>query len=670
MKIDVSTGHTKAPAGTLLVPLVLGGEKGDKVFFLLHSEGKSSKTGDARNMQDECVSVLTHSILDGEGDAYTRLESALKELNGLLKGFQLSDVVEEVHALVGLLEPDGNFHLSHVGRAEAYLIRDGAATQITEYSRGKQPVAFLHIVSGPLEPGDHVMLSSQRLLRTITPAQLAQIAMRGEDAVADIVKDLESEKEVACISHIIVEPSAKTSTAPTRPSARLAGHTRGTRKQGTAAGISGMFSRFVEPAMGGLNAAGGHLLKRMTSAKGKGGNWLSRFLADLSDPARKRRAHLLLLAGLAGLFLIVWMIVQLSLSTQKSQTRGELEALIAQINTDISTADNRKLAGDTDSANAILQRAEDRARQVMANESGLFRSDALNLLDRIRSKKEEMNNIVRVPPRVMATLTAKKADVSAIGMIGLSDGEFLVYDHQNYYRVLLNSVEGPTGLNTEELIVDGVSFPRFQSQVFLTTGNSIIELQNGQTSVMKTEDPNGWVTGADVKTYLRYMYVLSPEKRQIYKYEHLAGRYGPASEYNVSGDLKGAIDMTITGPVYVLKETTAAKPDTPGQHDVIKLLRGEKQNFTIRNLPPGALNGVTKIYKSSPNGNFYFLDPSSKRIVVTTNDGDLGESLYLRQYILDSDQVGKLQDIYADPDDSRLYVLDEKRLYVVDVQGH
>jgi DNA-binding beta-propeller fold protein YncE len=134
----------------------------------------------------------------------------------------------------------------------------------------------------------------------------------------------------------------------------------------------------------------------------------------------------------------------------------------------------------------------------------------------------------------------------------------------------------------------------------------------------------------------------------------------------VSGDLTGALDMTIAGPVYVLKDTSLVSGKA-GDRDIVKLLRGEKQTFSIRNMPPGALNNTTKMIKGQ-NGNFYFLDPKGKRIIVSTNDGDIGDSLYLKQYVFDAEQVGTLQDLSVDPDGSRLYVLDEKKIYVVDLQ--
>ncbi|MEQ1849473.1 MAG: hypothetical protein ABL890_02700 [Candidatus Peribacteraceae bacterium] len=673
MQIEIWTGQTKASAGTLLQPVVLGTEGEERAFLLFQSEGDDSGIDQLRS---ECVSVLKHAVLESEGDGYTRLESALKELNGLVKGFLLSDVVQDVHAVVGLLETDGSLHVSHIGRAEAYVVRDGVTTQITEYSRGKPPEAFIHIVSGSAEPRDHFIISTQRLLRTMTPAQLSQAAQQhsGAGLVDTIVAQLVAEKEVACILHIAVGGMKVEQPVNVRAELRLGG---ASRRRAATAGLAGTI---LSGAQGLLKMAGNRIpstLEALSKRRGKGGGQslstiverLRSFFQDLYDPKRKRRAHLLLLAACAGIFVVIWLIVQLSLLSQSSQSKGELQALVTQINSDISTAENRQLAGDTESASAILQRAEERAKQVMSNESGLFRSEALELLDRIHSKQEEMYRIVRVvPPRIMANLAAKNADIIAQGLIGYPTGEFIVFDRQDLYRVSLNTVEAGDRLGAEELLLDGTDFSRFQSRVFMTTGNGLIELINGQPTAMKTEDAAGWVAGVDIETYLRYLYVLSPEKKQIYKYERLTSRYGPPAEYNVNGDLTGALDMAISGPVYVLKD--AATAEAAGARSVTKLLRGENQTFNIRNLPPNALDNATRIFKASDNGNFYFLDPVKKRVIVTTDDGDVGDSLYLKQYVLDSEQVGNLKDLYVDPEDTRLYVLDEKKLYAIDLQAN
>lgn len=660
MTTEVDTGRTRAANGTDLTPLVLGDKKGEQVFLLLHSEGRGAGK---ETLEEQAKAILDHAIVEGDGDAYTRLEGALKELNGLLKGLLLSDALRDVHALVGLLEKDGMLHLSHAGRAEAYLVRDGATAQITEYSRGKPTPSFVHIASGPLQPRDHVILSTQRLLRTITPAQLSHIAQRGGDVLKDVIAELESEKEVACLAHMSVKGEAQAALLPDRKNDER-GVARNRRAQRRGTGFlersRAMVTGFTIPKvkMPSL-ASSGKATKATGEAIGAARDAVGSFLKDLRDPKRKRRAHLLLLAGAGGLFLIFWVVIQLSLASQKSQTRQELATLMEQINDDLTTAENRHLTGDDESANAMLLRAEERARQVMDNESGLYRSEALDLLDQIRLKGEEINNIIRIPPRLVVNVSAKNPDVVTLGLLPVGDGEFTVYDKQNLYRVLLNSVGDPEELSGEELIMDATTFGRFQTRAFMTTTNSLIELINGQATTMKTDAAEGWPDIADMETYLRYLYVLVPDRNQIFKYERLSNRYGPPAEYNVNGELQGAIDMAIDGSVYLLKEDGI----------VLKLFRGEEQPFTIRNLPENALQGATKVIKSERNGTFYFLVPGESRIVVATNDGELGESSYIRQYVLEGEQVGTLVDLWVDADDTRLYVLDEKRLYQIDLQG-
>ncbi|MBI3816312.1 hypothetical protein HY285_02070, partial [Candidatus Peregrinibacteria bacterium] len=166
---------------------------------------------------------------------------------------------------------------------------------------------------------------------------------------------------------------------------------------------------------------------------------------------------------------------------------------------------------------------------------------------------------------------------------------------------------------------------------------------------------SGWATGKDAETYLRYLYILSSDNR-IYKYERLSNRYGPSVQYNVNGDLSNAIDMAIDGNVYVLKEKGA----------IVKLLRGETQPFQFHNAPDGVLQNITKIFKV-PGSNFYFLDPVHNRVIVFADGGASGDASYVKQYVFEGDQLGKLQSLSVDQDETHLYVMDDKRLYVADV---
>lgn len=621
--------------------------QGEEVLVLLQVLADPQ---DAKTLEREYATIIKHSLLETEGDAAARLDGTLKELNGLVRGLLLSQAIQDVHAIVAIIDGDGVLHVSHAGRAEAYVVRGGVASQITEYSKGKPSPAFIHISSGELMSRDVVVFSSQRLLRTLTPAQLSQLAGRGDQLLDELVVSLDSEKERAALAVVRTEGGAKSVAAKPVPSAS---RRRGARRKRGAFSLS--FPSVSVEALSGLK-------DKTVSALGsqkwteKIADFLSSFLADLKNPKRKRRAHLLLLAATLVLFLVIWVIVNISTSSQHSQTRAELEQLMGEINQEVQTAENRRLTGDVESANAILQRAEDQAKQVMDNESGLFRMEALDLLDRIRAKREEINNVARLSPRVVVNLSAKNPDIVAEGFIGLADGEFIVHDRQDLYRVLLNSIDDSDRLSDEELILHGEYFPRYQTQVYQTTGNSVIEIINGLPTSMKTEDSAGWIAGETFKMYLRYLYLLSPENNQIYKYERLSNRYAAPAEYNVNGDLAGALDMAIDGNIYILKEGG----------EIVKLFRGEAQPFVMRYAPDDVLKDATKVFKNV-DGKLYFLDPVQARVIVATDGGATGESSYVKQYFLEGDQIGELRDLYVDPEETKIYVLDEKRIYVVDL---
>lgn len=618
---------------------------GEQVVLLMQIHASAQE---AKMVEKETKTIAKHALLETEGDAASRLDGTLKEINGFFKGLIVSKQVEDIHAIIAIIDSDNALHVSHAGRAEAYVIRGGAASQITEYTRGKPTPAFVHIASGGLEPRDVLVFSTQRLLRTFTPAQLAQLVHRKDQLLDELKVALESEKEMASLATLEVEGSGSTAAKPLRKQPSTA---RRGRRSGQSAPIATVLVENLQSvgqrAKEMLGAA-----DKLEAVKSKG----SAFLSDLKNPKRKRRSHLLLLAGILAVFLVIWSVVNLSAYSQRSQTRAELEQIIEDIEKDIQTAENRYLTGEADSANAILQRAEERAKQVMDNEDKVFREEAHNLLGQIRTKSEEINNIVRITPRTVVNISAENPDVITVGLVGLADGEFIAYDHQDLYRILLNSVEDPERLTDDELITQGAFFDRYKTLVFQTNANSLIEMIADIPTNMKTEDAAGWISGVDIEAYLRFLYVLSPENNQIYKYERFSNRYSAPTQYNVNGDLRGSLDMAIDGNVFILKEGG----------EIVKLFRGEVQQFIIRQLPEGSLGNATKLFKV-PDGNIYFLDPVESRVIVITDGGATGEASYIRQYVLEGD-IGELKDLYVDPDETLLYVLGEKQLYAIDLK--
>ncbi len=660
-ELTITTVKTKLQGNAHLISHVFDGEKGEQIVTLLRIDGEVRNVD---HFKEEWLRTIERTLPHAEEDAYERLEGALKEMNGLLKGTLISGNVQEINALIALADTDGTLHVAQAGRSEAYLTRNGTTVQITEGSAAREGAQFLHISSGALQSDDTVILSSERLLRTMSPVQITHIVRRKSEALDSIRDLLEREKEVAVLALLSPKMTeAKIPSAlPSRRSSRESFLERMMPKRKASSVGRSLRKKMSLPSFKGKKWKVHVNLDVMRSLLGGTNTGIRRrikdFLDDLQHPTRKRKAHLLLIAGAIVVFVGIWSAFQISTVSKKSQTRVELEKLVEKINGDLRMAENRQLMGDTESANAILTRAEEEAKGVMQNESGLFRTDALDLLDRIRAKRESINNIVRLTPTVVANLSAQNPDVSARGLIGIERGRLTAFDRQNLYSIIVNAVDEPQRLDGENLILDGAYFERFKTQIFMTKENRLIELIEGQPTAMKTDDPGGWLNGPDMETYLRYLYILSPQNNQILKYERLSNRYSAPSEYNVNGKLEGALDMVIDADLYVLHQGGK----------VTKLLRGEERPFVIRNLPTGALDKTTKIVKPSEKSNFYFLDPEGKRVIVTRSDDDLGESLYLKQFVLEGEQVGTLQDLYVDPEEAQLFILDEKRLYSISLQ--
>lgn len=645
MDVSVRTGKTKASEKSVLVTKSIETPSDEQVVVLLQYVADPVA---AKSLQKECLDIVQHALVDTEGEAPQRLDSTLKELNGLFRGLLMSKALTELNAILAIIEKDGMLSVSHAGMAEAYVVRGGMASQITEYTKGKPTPTFVHIASGQVEPSDVIVLSTQRLLRAVTPAQLGQISQSDEDIMSQLVQALTVEKEEAALASVHCKGGSSSLSlrqSPVKKTSRR--QSKRNPLESVTTMLSDMANKGAKQAKAVSPADVGNKLR---------GFW-GMFARDLKDPGRKKKAHLLVLAGILVVFLFIWAAAHLTSFSQKSQTKAQLEQVLEEIQGEIRKGENRRLTGDIDSANAILQRAEDMTKEVMNDDSGLFRVEALDLFEQIKAKREEINNITRLAPGIQADLSSKKAAVEAQGFVNIGEQEFIAYDRQDLYRVAYNSVDDPVRLSEEELILDGVNFPRFQTQVYQVTGNGIIEMINGIPVSMKTEDESGWIAGKDMKAYLRYLYVLAPENNQIYKYERFSNRYSSPVAYNVNGELEGALDMAIDGNVYVLKDNGT----------VVKLLRGETQPFLIRHAPEGVLASATKIFKVF-EGNLYFLDPKQSRVIVVTDGGVGGEATYLRQYVLSGDQVGTLTDLYVDSDESRLFVTDEKRIYTISLR--
>ena len=177
----------------------------DQIWVAFKIEGDTKY---ARSTMQSMIDTLDEVFFDNlDVDVYERLENALKEVNltyKTLKEKRGAKSVGSISAIIAVFS--GNeLHLTQSADAEAYLIRKGKLSLISEGLASKSEDLFVNIASGELLPEDKILFSTSRLLRLATHNQLAQMCSERITEALDSIRELilsDSELSigVTCIS--------------------------------------------------------------------------------------------------------------------------------------------------------------------------------------------------------------------------------------------------------------------------------------------------------------------------------------------------------------------------------------------------------------------------------------------------------------------------------------
>ena len=189
--------------------------------------------------------------------------------------------------------------------------------------------------------------------------------------------------------------------------------------------------------------------------------------------------------------------------------------------------------------------------------------------------------------------------------------------------------------------------------------NSIYYFNNKNIIVLNTDDmslnnlsisfPSDSAGYAAADTYNSRLYLLDAKNSNIYRYNRSGDSFSSAYGWLAAGiNIKNAVDMSIDGNIYVLKNNG----------EVLKLLRGEQEEFNLEKIDP-ELKSPTKIYASPELDYIYILEPKNKRLVIFDKDGQ-----FLMQYT--SDKFTNLIDFAVDEDSKLIYLLNDASIYKIE----
>jgi len=553
-------------------------------------------------------------------EIYERFEETLKEINLLLKNLKEKNGDNnfcKINAIIAV-QNDQNLHLTQSGDAETYLVRNNKLTVISEglsVRKDGDSDIFMNIASGEIAFNDILVLTSRRLLRYLTAQQIADIFKQNiPEALADVNVSTQDADALAITAtlfkrsvfgNINISPEKKKEILKREPLQK----------------VKVYFDNFVK--------------------------WIAKKMGK--DPEKIESFSIVV--GLATVIIILVIGVTLVFSDNLDKEKyAEYNIAINNATEELKRAEKLALMEDNDSANAILSKVEGRVVQIL-NE-GYFRTESSQILDKVKELRDQVNNIQRTSnPKVLADLSTKRTGINLLGMAE-SGGKLFAYEYNALYETILDQVEDPLTISSSENVKTATAMEDKNLIIFLTESDKLIEYNGGQFSLGETSDEM-WKRADAVAVYSKYLYLLSPEDNQIWKYERLKSTYGGAKEYNLDADLTKALDLAIDGNIFILSEGG----------EIIKLYRGNRQDFTISGASNDDLENVTQIFTLPDQSYIYLLNSQKNSVLVIKKltNGQSGE--YQRQIILEG--IGQVVDIYVDQNEQKLYVLDKEKIYEV-----
>jgi hypothetical protein len=609
--------------------------EGQDIFF----RGKFPEgTVDANSVAESIFGAIIDSLkILNKGDCYDRFEDALKSANMEFKK-NIAKIPAMPDIVISYFDFN-NLYLSQSGKAEAYLLRNESLSQISETPDSDNEL-FLNILSGQVSVDDIVIISNDRLLHAITTTQLIDIFSKTsfDEAITILRNELQMKSEndlvvttigigkksntgtVGFLSRMVSKISTPKTLNKIYTPEQAASETISEKTQENEENFAEKTKdactdeQFKETSPSLLEAESdnenGTLIKPSELKNSKLGlnnlrnlkNKLPNFSSESLPPKKK----LIKIAGiiLGVLVLLVAGKTMMGYESEETQISREELSIAREA---IQQADIFLTQGERELAADLLNKAKTSLQKVLNSKSS-FRFDAQVLLSDIQEKQLQVENAHKVQAQVLADLATKNDNISATGLLKLRENLF-AYDSHFVYKTIRNIVEKGISISDKESIISAALRENQNTLLFMTDVPRIIEYKNGVISPMSTLDET-WKHGLDIETYgARYAYILDPVENQIWKYERRKNNYSGATAYNQGADLSRAISFAIDGALYVLSDDGTIQ----------KLFRGEKQDFSFRDMPSTPISGKNlKLYTSIDLDYLYILDPVNTRVLIFT----------------------------------------------------
>ncbi len=219
------------------------------------------------------------------------------------------------------------------------------------------------------------------------------------------------------------------------------------------------------------------------------------------------------------------------------------------------------------------------------------------------------------------------------------DNKIFVVDTRDHQPKLVGSFSKDNGSASD------LYYSKTTNAVFFNTSTmKLISFDLVKNTVTNpTNADSSWKGAQAIATYASNLYTLDPGAGTVWKYTLSNGSYSKATDYTDTRtvSLKGALDLSIDGNIFVLKADGSAA----------KFVKGAYQSdFSLRDVPAplNTIGAPTKLFTDDTTNSIFVLDKKNNRIIKFDKSGEFNTQYVFDGVALDSFVVdAKLQKIWG-----------------------
>jgi hypothetical protein len=310
---------------------------------------------------------------------------------------------------------------------------------------------------------------------------------------------------------------------------------------------------------------------------------------------------------------------------QNKQTfSAEFQTKVEQIEGTINQAESNIIFGDEAKAKEEITQAQ-KVLNTLEVDSNNQRQKQEELSRKVEVVIAKLRHITEINEPVFITdLNAQQENNIDIQNLIYQDDNLFAFDslNNNSYKINLNDRQiNKVFSNLSDIGLITIA-NRIDDKILLYHDkHGLLEYSNEKYIPISIGlQPSGKIS--DFAVYNNRLYTVDTNSSQIYRHPQDGSDYSTGLPW-----LKDSLDLKTVNSIGI--DTNIWLLTSDGQ--VVKLNKGRKQNFEIKNLEPG-LDSPQQLFTNDETNYIYILEPKNKRIIALDKEGNLTTQYFSQQF--------------------------------------